>query len=158
MLVCSLVWAVVRVGSCVVLVALRGPARSYVALRVRAVPCFALLRYARCLLSLLRYTRRLAIDFLRLLQKMQIEKSEREDKRLKAIFGTRVIHFGSPSPSRAYVDHGDAEKRRAYLARHKPRENWDNPFSAGALARWVLWGNSTDINKNIGAYRKRFSM
>ena len=91
-------------------------------------------------------------------ERMKVEKSEREDKRLKAIFDSRVVHFGSPSPSRAYVDHGDAEKRRAYLARHKPRENWNNPFSAGALARWVLWGNSTDINKNIGAYRKRFSM
>ena len=90
---------------------------------------------------------------------MKVEKSEREDKRLKAIFGSRVIHFGARSPpAQTFVDHGDAEKRRAYLARHKPRENWSNPFSAGALARWILWGDSTDIEKNIAAYRKRFSM
>ena len=89
---------------------------------------------------------------------MKVEKSEREDKRLKAVFGSRVVHFGSPPPSQAYVDHGDMEKRRGYLARHKPRENWSDPFSAGALARWVLWGDSTDINKNIAGYRKRFSM
>ena len=89
---------------------------------------------------------------------MKVEKSEREDKRLMAVFGSRVVHFGSPLTSRTYVDHGDAEKRRAYLARHKPLENWRDPFSAGALARWILWGDSTDIEKNIAAYRKRFSM
>ena len=90
---------------------------------------------------------------------MKVEASEREDKRLKATFGSRVVHFGARSPpAQAYVDHGDEEKRRAYLARHKPRENWADPFSAGALARWILWGDSTDIEKNIKAFRNRFSM
>lgn len=92
---------------------------------------------------------------------MIIKPSTREDKRLMAIFGKGqngrdiIRHFGSPSPSEAFVDHGEKDKKRNYIARHKPREDWQDPYSAGALSRYILW-ETTDIDKNIRTYKKRF--
>ena len=95
--------------------------------------------------------------------KMIIEHSTKNDKRLMAIFGKRpngteyIVHFGSPSPpSEAFIDHGDKKKRTDYIKRHRPRENWKNPYSPGALSRYILWGETTDIDKNIRQYKKRF--
>lgn len=50
----------------------------------------------------------------------------------------------------------DAEKRRAaYLQRHKARENWNDPTSAGALSRWILWSKPT-LRASILNFRRRF--
>lgn len=86
-----------------------------------------------------------------------ITQSDRKDKRYLATFdnGTK-IHFGSKG--QAYIDHGDKAKREAYLKRHAKNENWDDPYTAGALSRWILWGDSTNINKNINDFKKRFSL
>lgn len=46
------------------------------------------------------------------------------------------------------------EKAR-YLNRHKNNENWKNPFSAGALSRWILW-NKKSLAANIRDYKERF--
>ena len=35
------------------------------------------------------------------------------------------------------------KKKRNYLARHRPKENWDNELSAGYWSRWVLWNKPT---------------
>lgn len=52
----------------------------------------------------------------------------------------------------------DAEKRRAaYLRRHKAREDWDAPRSAGALSRWILWNKPT-LRASVLAFRRRFHL
>ena len=51
----------------------------------------------------------------------------------------RTIDFGA----RGYQDftqHGDLERRTAYLSRHAARENWRDPYSAGF---WLLWEHTT---------------
>jgi len=98
-----------------------------------------------------------------------IKKSEKPDKRYKAKFcmcdkfdackgsNTKTIHFGQKG-GETYVDHCDKEKRKAYLARHRVRENWNEPDTAGALSRWVLWGESCSLARNISAFRKKFNL
>lgn len=87
---------------------------------------------------------------------MIITKSTRKGKRLMAKFANgKVVHFGS-SVGKAYIDHGDKSKRKAYLQRHQPREMWDDPFSAGSLSRFLLWGNNTDLEANHQAFMRRF--
>lgn len=87
---------------------------------------------------------------------MLIEKSTRAGKRFMATYANgKVVHFGQAG-GQTYIDHGDKAKREAYLARHKKRENWNDPFSAGSLSKFITWGESTDINKNIEAFKKRF--
>jgi len=55
-----------------------------------------------------------------------------------------------------YTKTGDKERRMLYLIRHQKNENWNNPKSAGALSRWILWGESTSIATNLAAYKRRF--
>ena len=68
----------------------------------------------------------------------------------------QTIHFGLKGGS-TYIDHKDKKKRENYLARHKPREDWDN-INAGSLSARILWGNSSNILDNIKAYLKYFKI
>ena len=89
---------------------------------------------------------------------MYITQSDRKDKRYMATFhnGTKV-HFGQKN-GQTYIDHGDKEKRDAYLKRHQKNEDWNGPYTAGASSRWILWGDSKNINANISDFKKRFSL
>lgn len=90
---------------------------------------------------------------------MRIEKSTRAGKRFMATFSNgKVVHFGS-AVGRTYIDHGDKALRSAYLARHsKANENWNDPYSAGALSRWLLWGDSPSLDINHVSFMKRFGV
>ena len=46
--------------------------------------------------------------------------------------------------------------RAAYIARHTVRENWNDPYSAGALSRWLLWGDTTSLDKNHEIFMRMF--
>ena len=50
-----------------------------------------------------------------------------------------------------------AERRRAYLVRHAEREDWGNPLTAGALARWLLW-ELPDFSEAAAAFARRFGL
>lgn len=87
---------------------------------------------------------------------MLIQKSTRAGKRFMATYANgKVVHFGQAG-GKTYIDEGDKAKREAYLARHKKRENWSDPFSAGALSRYLLWGDSTNMETNHQAFMKMF--
>ena len=89
---------------------------------------------------------------------MLIQKSTRSGKRFMATYANgKVVHFGQAGGS-TYIDHGDKALRSAYLARHAKRENWDDPYSAGALSRWLLWGNTTSLDINHIDFMKRFGV
>jgi len=90
-----------------------------------------------------------------------ITKSDLKGKKLKAVFLSKdrktkkTIHFGSAGMS-DYTIHKDKERRQRYLDRHRKNENWNDPQTAGALSRWILWGDSTSLNTNIATFKKKF--
>jgi len=87
---------------------------------------------------------------------MLIKPSTKKDKRYMAVFKNGVIvHFGSKNSS-TYIDHHDKIKRENYLKRHSKNENWNDPYSAGALSRYLLWGDYTSLNENHKAFMQRF--
>lgn len=86
----------------------------------------------------------------------KITKSNTKGKRYTALIDGRKIHFGS-SVGSTYIDHGDEVKRKNYIARHKVNEDW-NKINAGSLSRFILWGDSPDINVNIANYKKKFGL
>ena len=90
-----------------------------------------------------------------------ISPSTREGKKYDAVFmidgKEKKVSFGLAGSS-TFIDHADLEKREAYLSRHKVLENWENPLSAGSLSRYILWGDSSNIIKNIRAFKKRFNL
>jgi hypothetical protein len=70
---------------------------------------------------------------------------------------TKTTKFGAAG----YTDYTlskDKEKRERYLARHKARENWSDPTSAGSLAKHILWGDSTSVKTNITKFKKKFNL
>lgn len=89
---------------------------------------------------------------------VSITKSDRPEKRLKAVFEDpkKTTHFGFKGGS-TFIDEQDDAKRKAYIARHKVRENWNDPTSPGALSRYILWEKPT-LQSAIGAYRRRFNL
>ena len=91
-----------------------------------------------------------------------IKKSDKAGKKLQAVFTrdngrTKNTYFGQAGAP-DYTITKDKAQRKRYLDRHRKNENWNNPESAGALSRWILWGNSTSRRENIAAYKKRFNL
>ena len=87
---------------------------------------------------------------------MEIYESKRKDKRFMAIIKGKKYHFGLRNGS-TYIDHKDKTKRENYIKRHIVRENW-NLINSGSLSRYLLWGSSTSLEKNIKDYIKRFNL
>lgn len=93
-------------------------------------------------------------------------RSKRKNKRFTAKFwkfddlGTKIkwyVSFGSPGGS-TFIDHNDENKRKNYIARHsKLGEEWNNPFTAGALSYHLLW-KYKDLDTAIKQFRKIFNL
>lgn len=91
---------------------------------------------------------------------MKIIRSNRTGKRFAAHFNNGIItHFGLSNPKvGTYIDHHNIALRNAYIARHEPLENWNDPYAAGTLSRFILWGNSPNIQDNIREYKIKFHL
>ena len=69
-----------------------------------------------------------------------------------------TIHFGD-STMKDYTLFSAVERearKRAYLSRHRSREDWDDPTTPGFWSRHVLWGPHPSVSANLnwvkGAY------
>jgi len=95
--------------------------------------------------------------------KVEIKPSTTKTKKYTAIFyddknkKIKTTHFGNKG-SDDYTITGDKQQRARYLKRHEKRENWNDPLTAGALSRWILWGDSKSIKTNIKDFKKRFKL
>ena len=92
---------------------------------------------------------------------VKVVKSSRPDKKLMAVFvgasgRSKKVHFGARGMDDYTRTHDKAQRER-YLKRHA-KEDWDKPDTAGSLARWILWGPSTDLDTNIRAFKARFNL
>ena len=74
----------------------------------------------------------------------------------------KTTHFGA----RSYGDYTvywkqspklARTKRQQYILRHRVRENWSDPTSAGSLSRYILWEKPT-IQQAIRAFKSRFKI
>ncbi len=97
------------------------------------------------------------------MKSVEIKPSTAKNKRLKAIFydsdGKKIktTNFGQKG-GKTYLEHEDKDIRSKWLARHRVREDWTSPMTAGALSRWILWGDSSSLNTNINKYIKMFKL
>jgi hypothetical protein len=67
----------------------------------------------------------------------------------------RKTRFGAKGYS-DYTIHKDVQRRDAYRKRHAKDLNTNDPYRAGYLSYYILWGDSTSIAENIRAYNRRF--
>ena len=66
----------------------------------------------------------------------------------------KTIQFGA-SGYEDFTTHGDLQRKMNYISRHQSLENWNDPMSAGALSRWILW-NKTTLSVSYKDFRSRF--
>ena len=91
-----------------------------------------------------------------------IKKSDKHGKKMMAVFEDcnterrKTVHFGALGYD-DYTHHKDPERKKRYLDRHKSRENWNNPVTAGSLSRWILW-NKPSLRASIADYKSRFKL
>lgn len=72
-----------------------------------------------------------------------LEKSNRKDKKYKVTSSDgHTIHFGAKGYS-DFTLHKDVERKKRYIARHKSKEDWNNPKTAGFWAKHILWSQPT---------------
>ena len=99
--------------------------------------------------------------------KIEIKPSKVKNKRFVAIFtddnGKEIsrTNFGQKNPRfGTYIDHGDKKSRKNYIARHQVREKqfYKNPKRASTLSRYILWGDSSNIEEAIQDYKNRFKL
>ena len=88
-----------------------------------------------------------------------IKKSTKPDKKLMAVFDIdgkkKITHFGQAG-AKDFLKTGDKERRKAYRQRHKKDLETADETRAGYLSYYILWGESTSLDKNISDYKKRF--
>jgi len=92
---------------------------------------------------------------------VKISSSSSKGKKMMAVFSfddgkTKTIHFGAAGMS-DYTKNKDPERKKAYLARHKANENWNDYDTAGSLSRWILW-NKTSLTASIADYKRKFNL
>ena len=87
---------------------------------------------------------------------MELYESNRKNKRFMAIIKGKKYHFGLKNGS-TYIDHKDELKRQNYIKRHIVNEDWGK-VNSGSLSRYLLWGDSTSLDKNIKDCIKRFNL
>jgi len=52
----------------------------------------------------------------------------------------------------------DKEQRDRYRKRHLKDLDTEDPTRAGFLSFWILWGNSTNMARNIATYKRKFNL
>lgn len=86
-----------------------------------------------------------------------IKRSDKKDKKYKAIFSDGTITYFGATGYSDYTQHKDPLRKLRYLARHKKNESWEDYKSPGSLSRYILWNKPT-LQESINDYKKRFNL
>tara|TARA_Y100000004_G_C8892414_1_gene402629 strand:+ start:284 stop:574 length:291 start_codon:yes stop_codon:yes gene_type:complete len=94
------------------------------------------------------------------MKRVEIKPSKIKGKKLTAVFyednkKIKTTHFGAAGMS-DFTIHKDEKRKQRYLNRHRARENWNAPMTAGALSRWILWNKKTR-SASIKDFKNRFN-
>lgn len=98
----------------------------------------------------------------RKLKLKSIRPSHKKDKKWDATFvypdgHTKTIPFGARGMS-DFTKHKDPTRKQRYLNRHSGMgEHWNQPDTAGALSKWILW-NKPSFRASVTDFKKRFNL
>ena len=91
-----------------------------------------------------------------------ITPSKKSDKKFDALIdGKKTVSFGAKGYS-DFTQHKDPARKQRYLNRHKARENWADPTTAGSLSKYILWNNPSvtssvkDMDKQFKNYKIKY--
>jgi len=72
----------------------------------------------------------------------KITRSKNKNKKYTVIYNGKKIDFGDSRYS-DYTQHKDPKRKALYIERHKKREDWKDPNTAGWWSRFYLWNKPT---------------
>lgn len=96
------------------------------------------------------------------LKLVKIKRSPKPEKKWRAVFQSKAgkeknVDFGSAGAD-DYTKTGDKEQRARYRARHRKDLQHGDYTKPGYLAWHILWGDSTDMETNVRAYKRRYNV
>lgn len=72
-----------------------------------------------------------------------LSKSSRKNKKFMIKSeGNKTVHFGDSRYS-DYTIHKDEDRKKRYILRHRMREDWSDPQTAGFWSYHLLWSKPT---------------
>lgn len=92
--------------------------------------------------------------------RFKIEKAEPPHKWVGIFTDERKNERRIPFGATGYTDltlSRDRRRKSLYLERHRKNEDWSDPYTAGALSRWILW-ETPNLQQNVKDFRKRFNL
>ena len=91
---------------------------------------------------------------------IDFDTSHKKTKKFKIVLSIdgkkKTIHFGSKNYT-TFIEGASKKKRENYIKRHKVREDWDE-INAGSLSRFILWGDTNNLMKNLIQYLEDFNI
>lgn len=87
---------------------------------------------------------------------LRLEKADDGKHKWVAVFSNgKRTKFGAVGYE-DYTIHKSRLRRALYRKRHINDLNTRDPYAPGYLSFYILWGDSTDIEKNVREYNRRF--
>lgn len=87
---------------------------------------------------------------------IKLEEVRDGKQKWKAFFDDGTTTKFGQAGANDYTLTGDKEARERYRTRHKKDLETGDPRRAGYLSYYLLWGDSTSLNKNVRDFNKRF--
>ena len=92
---------------------------------------------------------------------LSFKPSDKADKKYMVVLETdegrkKTIHFGAAGMDDFTITK-DMEQKQRYINRHKAREDWNNPLTAGFWSKNILW-NLPTITASLNDTKKRFNL
>jgi len=89
---------------------------------------------------------------------LKVVEARNPAKKWRAEFSdNKSVEFGQANAP-DYTLTKDKAQRDRYRARHKVDLLTDDPRRAGFLSYYILWGDSTDMGRNIATYKRMFGL
>ena len=85
-----------------------------------------------------------------------LQKSSNPKKKYDAYVEGKKVSFGATGYS-DFTQHKNEERKKNYIARHKPNQNWNDLTTAGTWSRWLTWEKKT-IPEAIKNMERKFNI
>ena len=87
---------------------------------------------------------------------IMIKKSSKAGKKYDAVIdGKKTVSFGATGYS-DFTKYKDEDRKKNYIARHKPNQDWKDHTTAGFWAKNILWNKPT-VEASVRDTNKKFS-
>ena len=85
-----------------------------------------------------------------------LKPSSNPKKKYDAYVEGKKVSFGATGYS-DFTQHKDEDRKKNYIARHRPNQNWNDLTTAGAWSRWLTWEKKT-IPEAIKNMERKFNI